>query len=159
MAKKKKTDSFIYEEPISYFPKEIREKYKLGEFCEEKSNTHCGGIPGPTKQDFFVSLCAEKVADEIRKMPEGSQSSISILVDRVLENEGYEKVNVGVSAIHAWKKESENAKEFLHEEDYLTVFDEASKLLEGEYILDFSQYENKVVGLPYNLRFTVRKQK
>lgn len=37
MKEKKKSD-FSYVEPISYFPKSVRKKLKLGEYAEETKN-------------------------------------------------------------------------------------------------------------------------
>lgn len=42
----KKTIKVAYKEPLDYFPKELREKYKLGEFADkdEQVYNNCGGI-------------------------------------------------------------------------------------------------------------------
>ena len=69
---------------------------------------------------------SKAIADTILAMPVGSQSSIRIL-----------------------------AGEFpVSEEDMFEIQDRVMKALKGKCKLDYSEYDNKVVGLPYNLVFT-----
>lgn len=35
---KKKNPEIVYSEPADYFPKELRKKFKLGEYAESKDN-------------------------------------------------------------------------------------------------------------------------
>ena len=41
--------------------------------------------------------------------------------------------------------------------DLFEVLDCIMKKLEGKRVLDFSEYEDMIVGLPFNLNFTIRE--
>jgi len=44
----------------------------------------------------------------------------------------------------------------IEDSDQFDVLDQVTKMLDGQRVLDFSQYDGMIVGLPYNLKFTVR---
>ena len=55
MKNEEKIIKILYAEPLDYFPKEIRKKYKLGEFAE------------PEKTDEIIYIDDTKMADFIDK--------------------------------------------------------------------------------------------
>lgn len=54
---KNNNPEIVYSEPLDYFPKEIRQKYKLGEFAESPLLTQI-------KSDMLVSKTCHLEGDE-----------------------------------------------------------------------------------------------
>ncbi len=104
-----------------------------------------------------VKMLSEKIGERIKEMPTGSKSSISRLINGLLTKDGYENIHLGADVGRAWTKDGGKTY-ILSEDDLFSVLEETKKLLKGSCVLDFSEYKNKIVGLPFNLSFTVKRK-
>lgn len=95
------------------------------------------------------------VCDTIRQMNDGDEASIARIVTIHYEVLGYEPKHVNIDQGTVWTKDSGRTyviKEF----DLFNVLEGVEQCLADEIVLDFSAYEGKYVGLPFNLNFVVR---
>lgn len=91
-------------------------------------------------------------------MDKGSKASIARLVQLHYELLGYESRHLGINHGYGWTTDS--GKTYgIASGDLFEVLDCIMKKLEGKRVLDFSEYENMIVGLPFNLNFTIREAK
>ena len=88
----------------------------------------------------------------------GSKASIARLVQLHYELLGYESRHLGINQGNGWTKDS--GKTYgIASGDLFEVLDCIMKKLEGKRVPDFSEYEDMIVGLPFNLNFTIREAK
>ena len=102
-----------------------------------------------------VKQLAERVAAAILDLPVGREASIAQLVGAWYSGQGYECKHIDVNHGYVWTKDG-GATFAIEGGDQFDVLDQATKMLDGQRVLDFSKYDGRVVGLPYNLHFTVR---
>lgn len=110
------------------------------------------------KKESVLKNLVQKLCAVIRCMQDGSKESIAHLVSRYYTGKGYEVQWLDGKHSNGWTKD--NRKTFsVCFSDLFDVLDMVSEELYGEIELDFSEYENKDIGLPFNFRFTVKKLK
>ena len=86
----------------------------------------------------------------------GSKASIARLVQLHYELLGYVSRHLGINYGYGWTKDS--GKTYgIASGDLFEVLDCIMKKMEGKRVLDFSEYEDMIVGLPFNLNFTIRE--
>jgi len=105
-------------------------------------------------REEVIQKISEAVAGKILSMPIGEETSIAGLITYLYGKQGYE-----------WKRPNPQLGQVLTKDDgetYLIVEDEqfeildrVDTLLRGKRYLDFSAYDGQIVGLPYNLFFTI----
>lgn len=104
----------------------------------------------------IVGTLVDELSQEILAMDIGSKASIARLVHLHYEPLGYESRHLGINLGYGWTKD--NGKTYaIAGSDLFEVLDDVMKKLEGKRVLDFSEYKNMIVGLPYNLNFTIRE--
>ena len=69
-----------------------------------------------------------------------------------LREPGYETRHLGINLGWGWTKDSGKTY-VVAGDDLFAVLDQVTEKLEGKRILDFSEYEYQLVGLPYQLDF------
>lgn len=107
------------------------------------------------KRDVILNDISSKLYSAIRAMEDGSQASVGKLVSQLLSSRGYEYRQLDALNGHGWTKDS--GKTFIiNEMDLFDVLDKTESSLYGDVTLDFSNYQDMIVGLPYNMQFTVR---
>ena len=107
------------------------------------------------KKDAFADLVSY-VCDEIRKLGDGAETSISILVHLYYTAAGYESMHLGPDTGWVWT--NGHGKTYaLRDMDKMKVLTLVEKQLRSEFKLDFSRYKGLAVGLPYNIQFVIRK--
>lgn len=107
------------------------------------------------KKDAFAELVSY-VCDEIRKLGDGAETSISILIHQYYTAAGYESMHLGPDTGWVWT--NDHGKTYaLRDMDKMKVLTLVEKQLRSEFKLDFSRYEGLAVGLPYNIQFVIRK--
>ena len=103
-----------------------------------------------------IQRVAECVKEKILTLPLGAETAISEIVRDHYESLGYEFIHGGIKTGYGFSRDG--GKTFaLLDMDMFNVLDLVTKLLKGERILDFSEYFNAVVGMPYNIPFIVRE--
>ena len=107
------------------------------------------------KKQQILNRLADTLCETILSMEIGSRTSIWRLVNRHYESLGYEPRHLGINLGWGWTKDSGKTY-VVAGDDLFTVLALVTEKLEGKRTLDFSEYENMVVGLPYNLDFTIR---
>lgn len=107
------------------------------------------------KQQILNQL-TDTLCETILSMEIGSKTSIERLVNRHYERLGYESRHLGINLGWCWTKDGGKTY-VVAGDDLFTVLDLATEKLEGKRTLDLSEYENLLVGLPYNLNFTIRE--
>lgn len=107
-------------------------------------------------RDQIIEDLVEKVAEYILNMDDGTEASITDIVNKLYISQGYEFKHVDVHHGYVWTIDG-GISFSLKEGDLFDVWDKVTDRLEGQCELDFSKYDNMVVGLPYNLDFTVKK--
>ena len=96
------------------------------------------------------------VCDEIRKLGDGAETSISILIHQYYTAAGYESMHLGPDTGWVWT--NDHGKTYaLRDMDKMKVLTLVENQLRSEFKLDFSRYEGLAVGLPYNIQFVIRK--
>ena len=87
-------------------------------------------------------------------MPIGEKAGISMLVTYLYGKQGYEWKRANLQLGQVLTKD--NGETYLIEEDdQFEILDRVDTLLRGKRYLDFSAYDGQIVGLPYNLFFTI----
>ena len=108
------------------------------------------------KRDVILNEISSKLYSVIRAMEDGSKASIGKLVSQLLSSRGYTYQSLDGINGHGWTKD--DCKTFiLNEMDLFDVLDKTESALYGDVSLDFSNYQDMIVGLPYNMQFTVRQ--
>lgn len=102
----------------------------------------------------MIELLAERVTAAILELPLGSEASIAQLVGAWYSGQGYEFKHIDVNHGYVWTKDG-GATFAIEDSDQFDVLDQVTKMLDGQRVMDFSKYDGMVVGLPYNLHFTV----
>ncbi|MBR2672628.1 MAG: hypothetical protein IKE27_10570 [Oscillospiraceae bacterium] len=103
-----------------------------------------------------ILRAAEYVKEKIFTLPLGSETSISKIVRDHYMSLGYEFIHGGTDTGYGFS--DDGGKTFvLLDLDMFDVLDLVTKLLKGQRILDFSEYFNAVVGMPYNIPFIIRE--
>lgn len=83
---------------------------------------------------------SEKVYNKILLLDEGTEISISDIVDELYRKQGYKYINLPIQS-----------------RDLFEVFSIVKNKLKNQIILDFSKHDGLPKGLPYNIPFIVRK--
>lgn len=110
------------------------------------------------ERESVLNQLVSKLCAAIRCMEDGSQESIGHLVSRYYKGKGYELHWLDGKHDNGWTKD--DRKTFsVCQEDLLDIQYMVMDALESEIVLDYSEYEMKDVGLPYNLWFTVKHVK
>lgn len=104
----------------------------------------------------IIKEISKAVAEKLRVMPEGSSTSISMVVSQILKSRGYESIYVDLNHGRVWTKDK-GVTYAIQDFDKIDVLYEVEKFLKNEIVLDFSEYDGMDVGLPYNIRFIVKK--
>lgn len=103
-----------------------------------------------------LATLTNELAQQILAMDLGSQHSIAKLVHAYYTSRGYESKHLGIDLGYSYTKDG--GKTFVNDGmDMFEIFDLVTEKLKGQRILDFSEYEDRIVGLPFNLHFTVRE--
>ncbi|MBR2807349.1 MAG: hypothetical protein IKE18_11310 [Oscillospiraceae bacterium] len=103
-----------------------------------------------------IQRVAECVKEKILTLPLGAETAISEIVRDHYESLGYEFIHGGIETGYGFSRDG--GKTFaLLDMDMFNVLDLVTKLLRGQRILDFSEYFNAVVGMPYNIPFIIRE--
>ena len=108
------------------------------------------------KRDVMITELVSKLYSAIRCMPEGSKDTIGRLVSMIYAAQGYEYRWLDPRNGHGWTRDGGKTCA-LSEEDLFDVMDKLDAALDGEIVLDYSEYDHMIVGLPFNLSFTVKK--
>ena len=105
------------------------------------------------REEAFREI-SEAVADEILSMPIGEKAGISMLVTYLYGQQGYEwkRVNLQLGLVLT-KDDGETY--LIVEDEQFEILNEVERKLRGKRYLDFSSYDGQIVGLPYNLFFTI----
>lgn len=107
------------------------------------------------KKKEILNRLINVVCDTIRQLNDGDKASIARIVAIHYEALGYEPKHVNIDQGIVWTKDSGRTyviKEF----DLFNVLEGVEQRLADEIVLDFSAYEGRCVGLPFNLNFVVR---
>ena len=95
------------------------------------------------------------ISDRLLSMEKGSKISIREMVEDIYVPRGYVFMHANVHKGYVWTKD-DGETYAITDWDQFEVLEKVQKKLKGKLTLDFSEYENKAVGWPYNLRFTIR---
>jgi hypothetical protein len=107
-----------------------------------------------TTKTQVIDRLTEELCDSILNLHIGSKTSIAKLVSRYYTEQGYEFRYIGPEYGHVWTKDGGETFA-ISDGDLFAVLDRVTKKLKGKRKLDFSEYDDMVVGLPYNLTFTI----
>ena len=107
------------------------------------------------KKAQILNRLTDALCETILSMEIGSKTSIGRLVNQHYESLGYETRHLGINLGWGWTKDSGKTY-VVAGDDLFAVLDQVTEKLEGKRILDFSEYEYQLVGLPYQLDFTIR---
>lgn len=110
------------------------------------------------EREIVLNQLVPKLCAAIRSMEDGSQESIGHLVSRYYKGKGYELHWLDGKHDTGWTKDDQKTFSVC-QDDLLDIQYMVMDALEGEIDLDYSEYEMKDVGLPYNLWFTVKRVK
>ena len=94
----------------------------------------------------IIKAVSDRVSADILASDIGSETSISYLVSLIFKPQGYEFRHLKDGG-HTYA---------IKDSDLFDVLDQVTQNLSGKRELDFSKYKDMVVGLPYNLQFTIR---
>lgn len=106
----------------------------------------------------IIKDLADKVYNKILSLDEGTEISVSEIVDELYEEQGYKCIYINPRYGWVWTKDN-GATFSIEDDDQYEVLDIVEDKLQGQIILDFSKYEGMCVGSLYNLQFTLRKNK
>lgn len=87
-------------------------------------------------------------------LEEGTEISISRIVRKIYEEQGYEFISRGAGGGYIWTKDG-GSTFAIEDFDQFEVLKIVRNRLKGQRYLDFSN--NKYMGLPYHLKFVIRK--
>lgn len=103
-------------------------------------------------REEIVEKLSASITEKILQMDIGSQNSIGHLASEYYRALGYESRHLGSDLGYCWTKDGGKTYA-IKEMDLFDVQDQVIQNLEGKRTLDYSHYEDMVVGLPFNLRF------
>ena len=108
-----------------------------------------------SKKEAIVKLIPQ-VCGYICQMQDGDKETMLRIVNAIYDSQRYELQHLGMHIGHAWTRDSGKTY-ILAAWDLIEVLDLTGECLKDTVKLDFSEYDGMIVGLPYNLDFTVRK--
>ena len=91
---------------------------------------------------------------ELLSMPIGEETSIAGLITYLYGKQGYEWKRANPQLGQVLTKDKGETY-LIEEDDQFEILDRVKTLLKGKRYLDFSSYDGQIVGLPYNLFFTI----
>lgn len=104
-----------------------------------------------------IEMLTVETAKTILELRDGDTASIAEIVGAWYQSHGYEWKHLDFDHGYVWTKDG-GSTYAITDFDLFEVLDQVRRKLEGVCVLDFSKYDGMVVGLPYNLFFTVRKE-
>ena len=104
----------------------------------------------------IIERLSAAITEKILQMDIGSADSIGHLASEYFRALGYESRHLGIDLGYCWTKDGGKTYA-IKEMDLFEVQDLVIRNLEGKRTLDYSHYEDMVVGLPFNLRFIIRE--
>ena len=104
----------------------------------------------------IIERLSAAITEKILQMDIGSADSIGHLASEYFRALGYESKHLGIDLGYCWTKDGGKTYA-IKEMDLFDVQDLVIRNLEGKRTLDYSHYEDMVVGLPFNLRFIIRE--
>ena len=132
--------------------------YYLDDYHKIKRNdrkeTQMSKIVREKDREEAIREISEAVAGEILSMPIGSEAGISMLVTYLYGQQRYEWKRVNLQLGQVLTKD-EGETYLIVEDEQFEILDRVDSLLRGKRYLDFSAYYGQIVGLPYNLFFTI----
>ena len=105
-----------------------------------------------------IKELSDKVYDKILSLDEGTEISVSEIVDKLYEEQGYKCIYLNSRYGWVWTKD-DGATFSIKDDEQFEILDIVENKLQGQITLDFSKYKGMYVGSSYNLQFTVRKNK
>ena len=109
---------------------------------------------GDKKQ--IIKGLIDAVTKAVLAMENGGEATTAELVGTWYKSHGYEFRHVDVDHGYVWTKDG-GATYSIEEDDLFDVQERVIRRLKGKRILDFSEHDGLVEGLPYNLSFKIRK--
>ena len=109
---------------------------------------------GDRKQ--IIKGLIDAVTKAVLAMENGEEATTAELVGTWYKSHGYEFRHVDVDHGYVWTKDG-GATYSIEEDDLFDVQERVIRRLKGKRILDFSELDGLVEGLPYNLSFNIRK--
>lgn len=103
-----------------------------------------------------IKELSDKVYEKILLLDEGTEISISEIVDELYKEQGYKCIYLNSRYGWVWTKD-DGATFSIKEDDQFEVLDIVEDKLKGQIILDFSKYKGRCVGVPHNLQFIIKK--
>ena len=104
----------------------------------------------------IIERLSATITEKILQMDIGFADSIGHLASEYFRALGYESRHLGIDLGYCWTKDGGKTYA-IKEMDLFEVQDLVVRNLEGKRTLDYSHYEDMVVGLPFNLRFIIRE--
>lgn len=99
---------------------------------------------------------ATKVYDKILLLDEGTEISISQIVRKLYEEQGYKFIYLNSCNGYVWTK-NRGITFSIKDNDQFEVLHIVKDKLKGQRVLDSSKYKGMCVGLPYNIPFIIKK--
>ena len=100
----------------------------------------------------IIERLSAAITEKILQMDIGSADSIGHLASEYYRALGYESIHLGIDLGYCWTKDGGKTYA-IKEMDLFDVQDQVIQNLEGKRTLNYSHYEDMIVGLPFNLRF------
>ena len=104
----------------------------------------------------ILTVLTDDITKQILSMEIGAQHSIAKLVHAYYTSRGYESKHLGIDLGYSYTKDGGETY-VIDGMDMFEILDLVTEKLKGQRILDFSEYEEMIVGLPFNLHFIVRE--
>ena len=99
---------------------------------------------------------ADKVYNKILLLDDGTEISISEIVDELYKEQGYKCIYLNPRYGWVWTKD-DGATFSIEDDDQFEVLDIVEDKLKNQIILDFSEHDGRDEGRPYNLAFIIKK--
>ena len=100
----------------------------------------------------IIERLSAAITEKILQMNIGSSDSIGRLASECYRALGYESKHLGIDLGYCWTKDGGKTYA-IKEMDLFDVQDQVIQNLDGKRTLNYSHYEDMIVGLPFNLRF------
>ena len=91
-------------------------------------------------------------------MEDGTYTSIQSLISDIYRERGYSFIHVDPSHGYVWTKDSGKTYS-IKDWDQIEILNLVDERGKDRWVLDFSEYADEAVGLPYNLQFCLRSKK